>query len=137
MSSSLSDWYRAIRLRKRNTPAKPRPASLNSSSASSVWKGGFYSGIPKALRDYLVKRITPDAAGNHISGGLEATIAFEQLIATRLVRANGTQRRLGVIPTGEIVDRYARMLAYIVPWFANTPADPLPLRATQNATHSI
>jgi hypothetical protein len=89
-------------------------------------QGGFYNAIPTKARDYLIKRLTADAAANHISGGLQASAIFEQLIATRLIRPNGTQRPIGLIPTGEIVDRYARMLAYIVPWFANTAADPLP-----------
>jgi endonuclease YncB( thermonuclease family) len=93
-------------------------------------QSGFYSGLQKPLRNYLIKKLTSDAAANHISGGLQATTVFEQLIATRLTRPNGTQRRIGVIPTGEIIDRYARMLAYIVPWFANTPADPLPPKAS-------
>ena len=31
-----------------------------------------------------------------------------------------------MIPTGEFIDRYGRLLAYLAPWFAGPPGDPLP-----------
>ena len=89
-------------------------------------QGSFYQTLPHALRIYLIGRLGPNAASDHVSAGIQGSAAFETLIATRLTKPDGTRRRLGVIPTGEVIDVYGRMLAYIVPWYANTPADPLP-----------
>jgi endonuclease YncB( thermonuclease family) len=89
-------------------------------------QGTFYQALPQALRTYLTNKLGPTAASDHISGGIQASATFEALVATRLAKPDGTMRRLGVIPTGEVIDVYGRMLAYIVPWYANTPTDPLP-----------
>jgi endonuclease YncB( thermonuclease family) len=88
--------------------------------------GGFYDALPAALRAYLVEKVTPDAAQRHVTAGMEASAAFDTLLEQRLVRPDGTARRSAVIPTGEIIDRYGRMLAYVSPWFAGTAADPVP-----------
>ena len=39
---------------------------------------------------------------------------------------NGSRRWVAVIPTGELIDRYGRLLAYLAPWYAGPPNDPLP-----------
>jgi endonuclease YncB( thermonuclease family) len=89
-------------------------------------ESGFYDAIPAPLRSYLVAKLTSDAAQRHITAATEATAAFDALLDQRLVKPDGTRRRAAVIPTGEIVDRYGRMLAYVAPWFAGPPGDPLP-----------
>ena len=88
--------------------------------------GGFYDALPAALRAYLVEKLTPDAAQRHVTAAIAASAAFDTLLDQRLVRSDGTARKAAVIPTGEIIDRYGRMLAYVAPWFAGTIADPLP-----------
>jgi len=88
--------------------------------------GGFYDALPAALRAYLVEKLTPDAAPRHVAAAMEASAAFDTLLDERLVRPDGSARKAAVIPTGEIIDRYGRMLAYVAPWFTGTAADPLP-----------
>jgi endonuclease YncB( thermonuclease family) len=87
---------------------------------------GFFPTLPVGLVAYLVGKITSDAAERHIGAGLRASQEFDSLLETRLTKPNGTKRPLAVIPTGEIIDTYSRMLAYFAPFFANTAADPLP-----------
>lgn len=89
---------------------------------------GYYDDLPNPLRRYLIKKLTPDAAQRHIEAGNEATRVFETILEQRLTRPNGTKRRLAVIPTGEIIDRYGRLLAYLAPWFSGTRTDPVPPR---------
>jgi hypothetical protein len=67
--------------------------------------------VPDGLRDFLVGRLTPDAAERHIAAGLGATAAFEALQNQRLTRPHGGRRRVAVIPSGELIDRYGRLLA--------------------------
>jgi endonuclease YncB( thermonuclease family) len=85
-----------------------------------------YAGKPEDLRIYLTERLTNDAAEKHISAGNAATKIFTDLLEQRLTKASGSKRRTAVIPTGEIIDTYGRLLAYIAPWFARGPNDPLP-----------
>lgn len=88
--------------------------------------GTFYNGLPAALRNYLIQRLTPNAAANHLAGAAGASQFFDLVLETRLTRADGTKRGLAVIATGEIVDRYGRLLAYFAPWFTGSKTDPLP-----------
>jgi endonuclease YncB( thermonuclease family) len=90
--------------------------------------GNFYSALPQPLRKYLIQRLTPDAAANHIAGAVSASTFFDTILEQRLTRADGTKRGLAVIATGEIVDRYGRFLAYFAPWFTGSRTDPLPPR---------
>jgi endonuclease YncB( thermonuclease family) len=90
--------------------------------------GNFYNALPDRLRNYLIARLTPNAAANHIAGAVSASTFFDTVLDYRLTRADGTKRGLAVIATGEIVDRYGRLLAYFAPWFAGSRADPLPPR---------
>lgn len=91
-------------------------------------QGDFFNVLPKSTRGYLSAKITPDAAQRHITAANNATIAFEEALEARLRIDEDSVRRMAVIPTGEIVDRYGRMLAYIAPWFEGGPSDPLPPR---------
>ena len=89
---------------------------------------GVYPAIPDDLRDYLVDRLDPEAAARHIDAGEQATIQFDLLLRERLTRADGSQRTVATVPTGEVIDRYGRMLAYLAPWFTGSKSDPLPPR---------
>lgn len=82
--------------------------------------------MPQNLRTYLKGKLTSDAAARHIGAALGATAAFTQLLEERLTKEDGSTRKLGIIPTGEIIDTYGRMLAYFTPWYASTTSDPLP-----------
>lgn len=89
---------------------------------------GFYPQIPDKLRDYLVDRLDGGAAARHIAAGEEASVEFDRLLKDRLARPDGSQRRVATIPTGEVIDRYGRLLAYLAPWFAGGRGDPLPAK---------
>lgn len=89
-------------------------------------RDGTYAALPDDLRSHLLQRLTPDAADRHITAGVQASQYFDALLSQRLARADGTPRRLAVLPAGELLDRYGRLLAYLAPWYAGTPGDPLP-----------
>lgn len=91
-------------------------------------ENGFYDELPQRLRQYLIRKLTPDAAQRHIEAGNEATNVFNTILEERLTQSNGTKRNVAVIPTGEIIDRYGRLLAYLAPWFSGSKTDPRPLR---------
>ena len=89
-------------------------------------QGGFYNALPAALRDYLIGKLGPDAAERHINVAIDASAHFDALVTRRLTRPDGRIRKTAVLPSGEIIDSYGRMLAYIAPWFDGQPNDPLP-----------
>ena len=75
---------------------------------------------------YLTK-LTPDAAQRHIDAADDATDALKNLVSERLAKPNGNPRGMATIPTGELIDRYGRLLAYIAPWYRGSKNnDPLP-----------
>jgi endonuclease YncB( thermonuclease family) len=117
-----------------DTPEKQHYAGLPPTAQATLnrcrtrLQDGTYDALPAGLREYLVQRITPDAAERHIAAGQRATAAFEALQDQRLTKPDGSRRRVAVISTGEIIDRYGRLLAYLAPWFAGPPNDPLPSR---------
>ena len=88
---------------------------------------GYFAGlIPDQFSTYLVSKLTQKAAANHVHAGERATGEFERIVAERLSRGAGkTPRKVAVVPTGEVIDRYQRMLAYLAPWFG---PDELPPR---------
>jgi endonuclease YncB( thermonuclease family) len=89
---------------------------------------GFYDNLPSGLREYLSEKITPEAAAKHINAGVDSVSAFESMLESRLTLNDGTKRKVAVIPTGDMIDLYGRLLAYVAPWFSNTAEDPLPPR---------
>ncbi|MDA0635607.1 hypothetical protein OUY22_19485 [Nonomuraea sp. MCN248] len=91
-------------------------------------RDGTYDALPAELREHLVARLTPDAALRHLSAGKLAAEAHRSMVNTRLRRPDGSQRKLAVIATGELVEQNGRLLAYTAPWFAGTASDPLPPR---------
>jgi len=119
-----------VRMASCDTPEKASrtPAQPLLNACRERLQNGFYDALPLPLREYLISRLTEDAAARHNSAGLDATLEFQRLLERRLTHPDGTKRRVAVIPTGELIDLYGRMLAYIAPWFDNTAADPLPPR---------
>jgi len=121
-----------IRMVSCDTPEKagyaggPAVAQKKLDTCRARLTGLFYSGIAQELRAYLIARLTPDAATNHIEAGYKASAVFDSLLDTRLTKPGGGRRSVGVIPTGEVVDRYGRMLAYLTPWYAGGKSDPVP-----------
>lgn len=91
---------------------------------------GFYAALPEELRRYLIERLTADAAERHIAAAVGASARFDAILAERLTRPDGGQRRVGVMPSGEMIDSYGRLLAYLAPWFNGPPNDPLPPRTS-------
>ena len=84
--------------------------------------------LPETLRTYLVERLTQDAAERHINAGIRASHEFQALLDRRLTRPDGGRRKVAAVPTGELIDRYGRLLAYLAPWFSGSASDPLPPR---------
>jgi hypothetical protein len=87
---------------------------------------GFYANLPLGLRNYLVEKLTENAARDHIDAGMESSKVFETTLQERLILPNEKRRKIAVIPAGEIIDWYGMLLAYIAPWFSNDESDPLP-----------
>jgi hypothetical protein len=65
------------------------------------------------LRDYLSNKITSDAAKRHIDAAMYATEVFERMLSERLTLPDGNKRKIAVMPTGDLIDIYGRMLAYV------------------------
>jgi hypothetical protein len=84
------------------------------------------------LRNYLLDRLDKAAAHRHITTGEEAKTALQTILDRSLERKSGVPRRLAMIPTGELIDRYGRLLVYLAPWFSGTSDDPLPPRSHPN-----
>jgi hypothetical protein len=72
---------------------------------------GTYQDLPQALRTYLVERLTQDAAERHIDAGSRASQEFQALPDRRLTRPDGGRREVVTVSTGELIDRYGRLLA--------------------------
>jgi endonuclease YncB( thermonuclease family) len=121
-----------IRMVSCDTPEKahyagsPPTAQATLNTARQRLSSGFYSMLPGALREYLADRLGADAAARHIGAGIRASQEFERLQEERLARPSGNPRRLAIIPTGEVIDAYGRMLAYIAPFYAGGASDPIP-----------
>lgn len=122
----------SIRMVSIDTPEKagyagrPEVAQPKLDKARQRLQDGFYPAIPDGLRDYLVDRLDAGAATRHIAAGEQASLEFDLLIKDRLTRPTGTQRPVATIPTGEVIDRYGRLLAYLAPWFSGGASDPIP-----------
>ena len=123
-----------IRMVSCDTPEKahyagrPEVSQVKLNTCRERLASGFYDEIPAELRQYLITRLTTDAAERHIAAGNQASQVFDDLLQQRLTRPNGTMRRIASIPTGQLIDSHGRLLAYIVPWFSGSQNDPVPER---------
>ena len=77
----------------------------------------------------MVSCDTPEKAG--YAGG---PIVAQQKLDVARQRLDGTRRALAVVPTGELIDRYGRLLAYFAPFFRPNEIPPKddPQRRTFN-----
>lgn len=105
---------------------KPSTAQAKLDACRQRLQDGVFPELPDELRVHLLDRLGPDAAERHISAALRASQYFDVVLAERLTRDDGRQRKLAVLPTGELVDRYGRLLAYLAPWYAGGDSDPVP-----------
>lgn len=127
------DIAMAVRMVSIDTPethygGAPDTAQATLERARTRLLDGTYDALPQELRDYLVSRITPDAAARHQAAGHAAAAAHTTMVTTRLTRPDGGQRKMAVVATGELVEGKGRLLAYTAPWFAGSASDPLPPR---------
>ncbi|MEV6275486.1 hypothetical protein [Nocardia sp. NPDC051832] len=123
----------AVRMVSIDTPeslfgGSPPTAQAALERAKTRLEDGTFDALPKDLRDYLVGRITADAAQRHLGAGKAAADVHKQMVETRLTRPDGSKRKLAVIATGELIESKGRMLAYTAPWFSGTASDPMPPR---------
>ncbi|WP_327591314.1 hypothetical protein OHA25_60280 (plasmid) [Nonomuraea sp. NBC_00507] len=123
----------SIRMVSIDTPeskvgGSPPTAQATLDRAKERLQDGTYDALPEDLREYLIARISPDAAQRHLSAGKLAAEAHTSMVTTRLKRPDGSQRRMAVIATGELVEKNGRLLAYTAPWFSGSASDPLPAR---------
>lgn len=130
-----------IRLVSVDTPEKEsvagKPATAQKKldlTRKRIEDGLFGELLEDGLAAYLLGKLTDDAAERHIAAGHGASEAFQKLLDQRAPRNAQQKRSLAVMPTGEIIDRYGRMLAYVAPWLANPKDIPIgdPRRATFN-----
>lgn len=98
-------------------------------------QSGFFDGLmPDETKTYLLNKLLSDAASTHIDAAYAASAKFKEFLDSRLQIDSDTRRRLAVFPTGEIIDTYGRMLAYVAPWFEKDELPPFhdPRRRTFN-----
>ena len=105
---------------------KPEESQPKLDRCKERLNNGFYDELPTGLRNYLINKITSDAAKKHIDAAMDAIEAFEKMLSERLTLPDGSQRKIAVMPTGDLIDMFGRMLAYVSPWYKNTQEDPLP-----------
>ncbi|MGI5290825.1 hypothetical protein ACQEVF_46970 [Nonomuraea polychroma] len=96
----------SIRMVSIDTPetkvgGNPPTAQATIERAKTRLQDDTYDALPQDLRDYLIARITPDAAQRHLSAGKLAAEAHKSMVNTRLTRPDGSQRKLAVIATGD------------------------------------
>jgi endonuclease YncB( thermonuclease family) len=111
---------------KEHYAGKPEKAQETLDKARQRLAGAYYAALPEKIRDYYLEKLSPTAAEAHITAGHAATKFLDEQLGVRLLKADGNRRALAIIPSGEIIDSYGRMLAYFTPWFAGTASDPLP-----------
>jgi endonuclease YncB( thermonuclease family) len=123
-----------VRMVSVDTPEKaeyaglPPTAQVKLDRCRQRLQDGTYQHLPETLRTYLLERLTQDAAERHINAGIRASQEFQALLDRRLTRPDGARRKVATVPTGELIDRYGRLLAYLAPWFSGSASDPLPPR---------
>jgi len=96
--------------------------------------GDFYKALPKSLREYLIDKLDAGAAARHIGAAERASAAFDAMLEDRLTRPDGAKRSMAIVPTGELIDPYGRLLAYFAPYFSASELPPRddPRRRTFN-----
>ncbi len=129
----------SLRMVSCDTPEKEKPfgkaetAQPKLEKAKKHLQDGVFTALPKGLANYLIKKITKDAAKSHINAGKDASAHFEKVKDKSLNLPNGKRRKVGVLPSGEVIDGRGRMLAYVM-CYLEKPLPPKgdPLRKTYN-----
>lgn len=112
-----------IRMVSCDTPEKsgyagrPDTAQRKLDDCRARLEGDFYAALPAGLRRYLVAKLDAGSAERHVSAGERASAAFDQLLERRLTLPDGRRRPLAIVPTGQMIDTYGRLLAYFAPHF--------------------
>jgi hypothetical protein len=81
---------------------KPEVSQPKLDKCKERLEGSFYNTIPQELSDYLIRKLTNNAAEKHTSAGNDATTVFGDLLEERLTKPTGSKRRTAVIPTGPV-----------------------------------
>lgn len=120
-----------IRLVSCDTPEKAGYAGIAATAQTKLDRcalrlsnGFFDAHLPKELRLYLLAKITSDAAERHINAGIQAGEEFNRILESRLTLPGGGKRKVAIIPTGEVIDDYGRLLAYTAPYFNKNELPP-------------
>lgn len=129
-----------IRMVSCDTPEKEKPYGTAATTqpkldtAKQRLQSGFFPLIPNGLAKYLADKITATAAKRHIDAGKDASGHFEKVKDNALNKPGGKRRKVGVLPSGEVIDRNGRLLAYIMTYFdkKELPAKGAPSRRTYN-----
>ncbi len=129
-----------VRLVSCDTPEKEKPLGTAATTQPKLniakqrlLQTGFFPLLPKGLIKYLADKITPDAAKRHINAGKDASAHFEKIKEKALNKPNGTRRKVGVLPSGEVIDSNGRMLAFIMTYLEEPlPPKNDPARKTYN-----
>lgn len=131
-----------LRMVSCDTPEKEKPFGGAATTQPKLNKvkqrlqSGFFPLIPKGLANYFIKKINATAASRHINAGKDASTHFEKIKNKALNKPNGKRRKVGVLPSGEVIDGNGRMLAYVMTYFDKKELPPKndPARHTYNLT---
>jgi endonuclease YncB( thermonuclease family) len=134
------DIHEPVRMVSVDTPEKaayagaPATAQPKLNLCRQRLESGFFPEVPDDMTAYLVAKLDASAAQRHIAAADKASAQLKDALDTRLVRPNGTKRKLAVLPTGSFLDENARLLAYIAPWYERNELPPKedPRRETFN-----
>lgn len=116
---------------KANYAGKPSVSQPKLDKCKERLEEDFFN-IPVGMKNYLLSKLQDgQAAAKHIEAGQKATAFFNQILEDRLTKEDGKKRQLAIIPSGEAIDSYGRLLAYFSPYYKNTSADPLPPKGSK------
>jgi endonuclease YncB( thermonuclease family) len=101
-------------------PGNQKPANQDANLAELAgWIDAGKAPINDDLAGYLKPRLVTGKAGT-LQGeqGVAATQKFEELLAEKLTRPNGSKRRVYLHSSDESFDQYGRLLAYMSPYYS-------------------
>jgi endonuclease YncB( thermonuclease family) len=109
---------------------KENPGKYDGALASFLAKSGKQ--LDAGLRKYLAPRLTDQASTRQIQAGEAAYKHFDEMVKARLDRGLGkngkplTPRRLFVMVSRQVFDRYGRLLAYVNASYEKKEREKLP-----------
>src|SRR5512145_3213312 len=69
---------------------KPEVSQPKLDKCKERLEGSFFNTIPQELRDYLIRKLTNNAAEKHTRAGNDATTVFGDLLEERLTKPTGS-----------------------------------------------